>query len=78
MIERLPRSEAEAKAKLERDRQSNLSLGVDARYDVFGGNENKTKLLEDPEYVSAARFSTLFDCLKKAQENILTEDSDTE
>ena len=66
MIERLPRSEAEAKAKLKRDRQYNLRFGADARYDVFGGNENKMKLLKDPEYTSAARVSTLFERLEAA------------
>ena len=77
MIERLPRSEAEAKEKLERDRQYNLKLGVDARYDVFGGDVNKIKLIEDPAYTSAARVNTLFECLEAAQEKVRAAESDS-
>ena len=67
MIEKLPRSLAEAKAKVERDRQYNLQLGADARYDVFGGNEKKRKLLEDPAYTGADRVRHLFTKLRAAQ-----------
>ena len=77
MIERLPRSEAEAQAKSKRDRQYNLKLGVDARYDVFGGDVYKIKLIEDPAYTSAARISTLFECLEAAQEKVRAADSDS-
>ena len=76
-IERLPRSEAEADAKLKRDRKYNLRLGIDDRYDVFGGNENKKKLLEHPEYTSAARLSRLFECLEAAQGNVGEVESDS-
>ena len=41
MIEKLPRTLAEVKAKAERDRQYNLQMGADARYDFFGGNKKK-------------------------------------
>ena len=78
MIEQMPRSLAEAKAKLERNRQNNLKMGADARYDVFGGNEKKRKLLEDPAYTSAARTRRLFDSLKAAQLNTNAEDSDAD
>ena len=77
MIERLTRTEAEAKAKLKRDRQYNMRSGIDASYDVFGGDKNKIKLLEDPEYLSAARLSTLFEFLKAAQEKISAAESDS-
>ena len=77
MIERLPRSEAEAEAKLKRDRKYNLRLGIDGRYDVFGGNENKMKLLEHPEYTSAARLSSLFECLEAAQGKVGEAESDS-
>ena len=76
MIERLPRSEAKAKAKLKCDRQYNLRFGVDARYDVFGGNTNKIKLLESPDYTSPARLSTLFERLEAAQVRAAAAESD--
>ena len=75
-IERLPRLEAEAKAKLKRDCQNNLRFGLDARYDVFGGNTNKIKLLESPAYTSAARLSTLFERLEAAQVRAVAAESD--
>ena len=78
MIEKLPRSLDEAKAKLERNRQCNLQSGADARYDVFGGNEKKRKLLEDPAYTSAARTRRLFDSLRAAQQLTNAEDPDTD
>ena len=78
MIERLPRSETEAKSKLERGRNLNLKEGADARYDVFGRDRNKKKFLEYTEYTSAERISILFGRLRVAHGKINAEDSDTE
>ena len=66
-IERLPHSNEEAKAKLDRNRQYNLREGVDARYDVFAGNEKKWEALKNPEFVSAIRLARLFAALRSAQ-----------
>ena len=74
-IERLPRSNAEAKAKLDRGRQYNMKEGLDARYDVFGGNSKKLELLNDPAYTSAGRIAHLFSRLRLAQENTETENN---
>ena len=38
--------------------------GIPARYDVFGGDEKKHALLDDPQYVSKERAQILFDILK--------------
>ena len=78
MIERLPRSESEAKAKTDRGRTYNLKEGIDARYDVFGGDEKKKEMLNDPNYTSASRISLLFDRLKQAQCTADSSSSDTE
>ena len=78
MIERLPRSETEAKAKTDRGRNYNLKEGVDARYDVFGGDQKKRDMLNDPNYTSASRISLLFDRLKQAQGTADNSSSDTE
>ena len=70
---------AEAKAKIDRGRKYNLQMGVDARYDVFGGNAKKRRLLESPAYTSADRTRRLFDCLRAAQQtNNSAEDSDAD
>ena len=66
-IERLPRSNAEAQAKLDRDRQYNLKEGLDARYDFFGGDSKKWEKLNDPEFRSLRRVTPLFDALRRAQ-----------
>ena len=65
-IERLPRSNAEAKAKLKRGRKVILKDGLDACYDVFG-NKKKWTLLNDPTYVCPERFNCLFRKLELAQ-----------
>jgi len=77
MIEKLPRSNADAQAKLDRGRKYNLKEGLDARYDVFGGDRKKIELLNNPAYTSASRIAHLFSQLRLAQGNTETEeDSD--
>ena len=58
-IERLPKSNAEAEAKLKCGRKGILKDGLDARYDVFG-NEKKWTLLNDPTYVCPEQFNCRF------------------
>ena len=78
IIEKLPCSETETNSKLERGRNLNLKEGADALYGVFGGDRNKNKLIEDPEYTNAECISILFGHLRVAHGNINAEDSDTE
>ena len=63
-IERMPRSDQEAQAKLDRGRNYNMKEGVDARYDVFGGDNKKWEMLNDPRYTSASRLGLLFGRLR--------------
>ena len=74
MIENLPTSNAEAKQKLERGRKYNLKEGLDARYDIFGGDEKKMERLNNPEYTSISRIQHLFSCLRAAQSKSLVTD----
>ncbi|KAL7554211.1 hypothetical protein ACHAWF_017633 [Thalassiosira exigua] len=74
-IERLPRSNKEAEAKLARDRKYNLKEGIDARYDVFGGDSEKWGKLNNPEFASARQLAPLFEALEKSQ---TADDSDSD
>ena len=65
-IEKLPRSNDEAKAKTEASKQYNLKEGLDVRYDVFGDPE-KWQRVSSPEYTSAPRLANLFSKLRAAQ-----------
>ncbi|KAL7552027.1 hypothetical protein ACHAWF_017125 [Thalassiosira exigua] len=78
IVEKLPRSNAEAQAKLDRGRKHNLREGLGASYDVRGGNERKLGALSSPEYVSAGRVGPLFRCLRAAQRKATTNDEDDE
>ena len=72
MIENLPRSEAEAKAKLERGRKYNLKSKVDARYDVFGGNktkQNNLKTLSTPVRHGSALYLNAWELHRGAAES---------
>ena len=51
-IEKLPRSNAEARSKLDNARQNNMREGLDARYDVFG-DAKKLEKMNNPAYTSA-------------------------
>jgi hypothetical protein len=66
-IEKLPGSEAEAKAKLERNVQKNMHQGISARYDIYGGDEKKRALLKSDGFRSNVRMSPVFLALRKAQ-----------
>jgi hypothetical protein len=74
MIERMPRLNEEAQEKLNRGRQYNLKEGLDAWYNVFGGDCKKIELLNDPAYTSASRIALLFSQLRLAQGNAETEE----
>ena len=65
-IERLPRSNQEAKEREERGTKKNIHSGIAARYDVHGGDEKKKALLDDPRYTSKERVKKLFQCLRAA------------
>ena len=65
-VECLPKSNAEAEAKLRRGRKGILKEGLDARYDIFG-SEKKWALLNDPAYVRPERLKRLFRELELAQ-----------
>ena len=65
MIERMPRSNAEAQKKLDCNRQYNMKEGLDARYDIFAGDKNKWELLNDKRYTSASRIHPLFEKLRQ-------------
>ena len=66
-IEKLPGSEAEAKAKLDRNVQKNMHQGISARYDIYGGDEKKRALLKSAGFSSNVRMSPVFHALRKAQ-----------
>ena len=51
-IEKLPRSNAKARSKLDNARQNNMWEGLDARYDVFG-DAKKLEKMNNPVYTSA-------------------------
>ena len=72
MIERLPRSNVDAQEKLNRAWKYNLKEGLNARYDVFGGDRKQIELLNDPAYTSASRIAHLFSQLRLAQGNAET------
>ena len=65
-VERLPRSNQEAKAKTDAGRQYNMKEGLDYRYDLFG-NVRKVERPDSPEYTSAPRLANLFAKLRAAQ-----------
>ena len=65
-IECLPKSNADAEAKLQRDRKGILKEGLDACYDIFG-DEKRWTLLNDPAYVRPGQFDQLFCKLELAQ-----------
>ena len=60
MIEKLPQSNTEAQRKLDRGRNCNMKEGLDARYDMCGGDTTKMERLDDPEYTSMCRIEDLF------------------
>jgi hypothetical protein len=64
-IERLPRSDAEAKGKFDRGRKYNLKEGLNTRYDIFGDSKKMEKL-NAPAYTSAPRLDLLFTRLRLA------------
>ena len=66
-VEKLPHSNEEAKAKNDRDRQYNLREGVDARYDIFGGDTKKWEALSSDGFTRADRLAPLFLALRLAQ-----------
>ena len=74
-IEKLPGSNAEAKAKLKRGRRYNMKEGLDARYNIFSGDTTIMEKINDPEYTCEHRISALFERLKIAQVNRAKGDS---
>ena len=66
-IENLPRSNAEAQAKMDHGQNYYLKEGFDACYDVLGGDETKYAKLNVPEFTNASRFVDLFRCLCGSQ-----------
>jgi hypothetical protein len=74
MVEKLPNSNEESKAKLDRGHRYNLKEGLDARYDMWGGDSKKWEKLNDPEYTSAHRLAQLFQVLRAAQNSDETEE----
>ena len=78
MIENLPQSNKDAKKKLDLDRKYNLKEGLDARYDIFGGDTEKMERLNDPAYVSTHGIHRLFNCLRKAQQKEIHNDTETD
>ena len=54
MIERLPRSNVGSQEKLNCAQKYNLKEELDMRYDVFGRDRNKIKLLNDQAYTSTS------------------------
>ena len=54
MIERLHRSNVGSQEKLNRAQKYSLKEGLDMRYDVFGRDRKKIKLLNDQAYTSTS------------------------
>ena len=55
-IERLPRLDIEAQAKLDRGQRYDMREGLDAYYDVFGGDSKKWEMVNDPRFTSSSRL----------------------
>ena len=53
-----------------------MKEGLDARYDVFGGDSKKWEMLNDPRYTSASRLGLLFERLRLANGDEDGSDSD--
>ena len=77
-ILRLPKSNEEAKLRLERGTQKNVNEGIGADYDLYGGDEEKRATFRTPEYRSASRMQSLFQALKEAQLEDSGDDSDSD
>ena len=65
--ERLPRTNEEARERMNRGTKRSMWEGVSAKYDVFGGDKKKHALVNSAEYVAPARMTRFFECLRKAQ-----------
>ena len=50
-----------------------MKKGLDASYDVFGGNTEKLEKLNDPDFVSAHRMAPFFAKLKAEQSKHINE-----
>ena len=68
-IEGLPRLNREVKAKLNRGQRYNMKKGLDARYNLFGGDGKKWEMVNDPRFTSASRLGCLFGRLRLANGN---------
>ena len=66
-IEILPRSNEDVQAKINRGQNYNLKEGLDARYDVFGGDETKHAKLNEAEFTDASRFVDLCRYIRASQ-----------
>ena len=67
-IEKMPKSNDEAKAKTEAGKRYNMKEGLDCRYDVFG-DATKWQRVNSAEYISAPRLANLFSKLRVTQSN---------
>ncbi|EJK64607.1 hypothetical protein THAOC_14644, partial [Thalassiosira oceanica] len=66
-ILQLPKSNEEAKLRLERGTKKNVNKGIGAKFDIYSGDEEKWATFKTSEYSSASRIESLFQALKEAQ-----------
>ena len=64
--ERLPKSTEDAKWKLEHDEQRGAHIGLLAQFDIYNGDTEKWKKLDDPRFPSNDCMAYLYKCLRKA------------